>query len=251
MKRRALIISNPGEEDDENYCNGVNLDVTNYTRFLTSGPGGFWPETIITHLHKPSRADVELAITKLGLCDYALVIFTGHGWFSTPMQTTILDLGSGEEIDFTELTQGPPKQTVILDCCRKKSPRMLLDEAIRANEAFRTAARRVNPNLCRRRYKEAIEQCDEALLVLYSCAAGELSGDDSRKGGIYSFNLLKVAETWAAGVELDPASDRKILSVVGAHNRARIEIERIGTRPQTPQIEKPRTGPYFPFCIVA
>jgi hypothetical protein len=167
------------------------------------------------------------------------------------METTVLDLGDDEQIDFSELTRGSSRQTLILDCCRKRSPKMLLDEAVRAQEASEIAAERVDPRLCRRYYREAIEQCEDALVILYSCAEDELSGDDSGKGGVYSFNLLKMAESWAAEAEFDPATDVKLLSVVAAHNRARAEVIRIRNGRQTPQINKPRSYPYFPFCILA
>lgn len=42
MKRKMLIIANPGERDAENYCEGVNQDVTRYHRFFTSIQGGAW-----------------------------------------------------------------------------------------------------------------------------------------------------------------------------------------------------------------
>lgn len=36
MKRKMLIIANPGERDAENYCEGVNQDVTRYASVRAS-----------------------------------------------------------------------------------------------------------------------------------------------------------------------------------------------------------------------
>lgn len=41
MKRKMLIIANPGERDAENYCEGVNQDVTRISAFHIV-QGGAW-----------------------------------------------------------------------------------------------------------------------------------------------------------------------------------------------------------------
>jgi hypothetical protein len=88
-------------------------------------------------------------------------------------------------------------------------------------------------------------------VVLYSCASGQLSEDDSQRGGVYSYNLIDCAEKWANNNETNTNFNFDIMSVVAAHNIAKSSVERIEGDNQTPQIEKPRSTPYFPFCIVA
>ena len=40
--KRALLITNPGEQGDENYCKGVYVDAANYRRLMLSPQGGVW-----------------------------------------------------------------------------------------------------------------------------------------------------------------------------------------------------------------
>ena len=42
MRRKMLIIANPGETGAENYCAGVHQDVVRYKTFFISNSGGAW-----------------------------------------------------------------------------------------------------------------------------------------------------------------------------------------------------------------
>jgi len=109
------------------------------------------------------------------------------------------------------------------------------------------AARRFDPDECRKYYDKRIEECGDALVVMYACSLGEKAGDDDQKGGYYSYNLLTASKEWAEASTLQAESD--ILSVVTAHREVERRLEGISGRRQTPHIEKPRTGPYHPFCV--
>ncbi|MCL6478698.1 MAG: caspase family protein [Peptococcaceae bacterium] len=135
MKRHALIISNPGELGAENYCEGVKIDVKNYISFLKSPLGGTWYDSEITHLDRPSRANVHNAITNISLCDYTFIVFCGHGYFSASKESTILELRKNEEIDSLDLRNGARKRTIILDCCRKIEKDIITETTIIAKFA--------------------------------------------------------------------------------------------------------------------
>ena len=47
MKKKILIISNPGAVGAENYCEGVKKDVENYKKYFTSPEGeiGIYPRS--------------------------------------------------------------------------------------------------------------------------------------------------------------------------------------------------------------
>ena len=47
MRKKILILSNPGREGAENYCEGVKRDVDNYKQFFLSPVGGNWYESEI------------------------------------------------------------------------------------------------------------------------------------------------------------------------------------------------------------
>jgi len=248
MERRALIISNPGVPGSKTYCEGVIKDVMNYKDFLASPIGGFWDVTSVEHLPCPTEADVKLVLAKMKPVDYSLIIFCGHGYYSSQTESTILELGKG---DFnSDLLRGVTrKQTIILDCCRVIAPRITLEDRIYASEI--TKSERFNGLSCRRYYNDKIEKCDPGILVLNACSIGEKAGDDSEKGGYYSYNLLKSARRWTEETVVDLSKNFKTLSVPETHDLAKGNVTTRSNGTQHPQVEKPRSEPYFPFAIMA
>jgi len=249
MTRRALIIANPGTKGEPKYCEGVNKDVTNYTNYLQSAIGGLWQPAEIVPMFQPSVVSVQSEVRRLGAFDYSTVIFVGHGWFSTSRDSTIIILKAGQEMDSLELRQGAKKRTIILDCCRMPHDEPLIVEH-RMN-ALANFSADLNPSDCRLYYDREIERCSEGVVVLYGCSIGEEGNDDSQRGGIYSYNLLREARNWAQNHNVDTTKSYGRHSVVVSHEAAKRAVESVPSRKQHPQIEKPRTDPYFPFCIVA
>ena len=247
MTRRALIISNPGEVGDEHYCEGANKDGTHYQRFLKADYGGLWYDHEIESLPRPTASSLRLALAKLRYIDYALVVFSGHGYYSSMYRSTILELRKGESIDSAELRNASPKQTIILDCCRVVYPPILVEE--RLIKAFAAKPER-DAERCRRVYDEQIARCGNSMVIAYSCAIDERAGDDSQKGGIYSFSLLDVCRRWAEEKTVGFPVKAEALSIVAGHILAAPVVTRLRAE-QHPQIEKDRSGAYFPFCVVA
>lgn len=248
MKRYGLIIANPGEVGRENYCEGVNLDVRNYADYLCSPVGGAWNRSEIKVLNKPSTQDVRIAIAQARLVDYAFVVFAGHGYYSAEKRSTMLHLKLGVEIDSAELRQGAKKQTVILDCCRKIERTQLLQKsaALTFAESVRSPLNAAN---CRASFDREIGNCADSLVVIHSCEINQTAGDDPVQGGYYSYNLIDCAKDWAS--HLSYSSNYHRQSIVKAHEPAAVQVSRLSGGRQTPQIEKPRSEPYFPFAIAA
>ena len=248
MKRQALLIANPGESGASNYCEGVNRDCDSYPLFLKAPFGGAWYGNEIEILRRPSAAEVRLALQKVKSADYGLVIFAGHGYYLQSRKTTMLELRKGEELDSMDLRAGAGKQTLILDCCRQ----IALETARKAvfAEAIQKRAD-IRFDECRRYYDAQIAKCPSGLAVLWACSVGETAGDDKARGGYYSFSLLDEAETWAKDNKVDISRNISILNVVGAHDFASAQVGRLSGGRQRPNIEKPRSDPYFPFGIVA
>src|ERR1700722_11765209 len=117
--RRALLIANPGESGDENYCKGVYVDVANYRQLLLSAVGGAWEAGEIQSLDRPTVGEVRMWVADFSRYDYAFIMFSGHGWFSSVDGDRVLILKKGEEIASKELLTGTKKRTVVLDCCQK------------------------------------------------------------------------------------------------------------------------------------
>ncbi len=249
MTRKALLIANPGEIGAENYCEGVNKDMDNYKTFLTSPLGGLWYTNEVDILHKPNKATVREAIQKLKGYDYSKIIFSGHGVYSSIHKSTILELNKSESIDSVELRNGSKKQTVILDCCRKVEKIIIHEFVERLMKA--AAITQLSPSECRRYYDSRIEECDIGLIVMYACSINETAGDDSSKGGYYSHSLISSATKWADSDSKDISKTIYYFSAIMAHDAASSNVQSLSGGRQKPVIEKPRSGPYFPFAIMA
>ncbi len=244
MSRRAVIFGYPGEPDQQNYCPGVELDIENYHQFLLSPNGGWWNEEEIEVLGiGPSLTSVRTAVEKLKTVDYGFVIFSGHGYYVKSRDTTVLEVRKNVELDAVELNTGSPKQTLLLDCCR-----VLIREVTLAEQFAKSAAAAsiVNGVRCRQEYDRRIGSCPKGRVVMYACNIDETAVDTGR-GGRYSLSVLSGARDWARTNSSNPG----ILSVVEAHALAYREVVRRSGGSQTPQIEKPRSEPYYPFAVDA
>jgi hypothetical protein len=248
MIRKALIIGNPGETGAQNYCEGVKQDLTNYPAFLKQPLGGAWESGEITVLLRPNVSDVKNALVGIKAANYAVVIFAGHGYYSTSHKSTLLELKRGEEIDSRDLCAGAGKQTVILDCCRKVAQAQIQKSFA---EAIVKRASILNRADCRKYYDDAISKCSSGLAVLWGCKVGEAANDDPQNGGYYSAGLLEAATEWAKNNNTDTSRHIDLYSIVGAHEAAVPLVSRQSGGRQNPVIEKPRSDPYFPFAIIA
>lgn len=241
MTRRALIISNPGEIGAENYCEGVKKDVINYKTFLMSPQGGYWYNNEIVCLEKPSKAVLKSYMDSLRDINYTMIIFCGHGY--SYKEETVIELQKDMDLYAYSLKSGAKKRTIILDCCRVNAE--TIDESIIHEFSAKIEKRAMDGMTARKYYDDLIEQCHDGIVVTYACDLDETAGDDSRKGGYYSYSLLKNARLWSE----QPHFYRASKSIVSVHEcAAKITREKSGYL-QNPQIEKPRITPYFPFVV--
>jgi hypothetical protein len=249
MNRKALIIGNPGIPGAENYCLGVEKDIENYSNYMRSPLGGLWQPHEITILRQPSELLTKMHIGFLSSVDYSMAIFCGHACHSNADDSTIVELKPGIEMDSIELRKGASRHTLILDCCRQIVPPQMLTEDVLAKAL--KAAPSINPAECRKYYDIAINQCPRGLAVLFACSIRETAGDSATQGGHYSYSLLSAADVWSREHRVDTTKECGLLSVVGAHDLAVPRVDRLSGGRQTPTIEKARSGPYFPFGIIA
>ena len=237
-----LIIANPGERDAENYCKGVNQDVTRYQRFFTSIQGGAWKTDEIKTLIRPEPREVDLALSELKSADYSMVIFCGHG-YSRKNETTMVELYKDCDYDPNNFKQGAERHTVILDCCRAVyepvTESVLNHYELRASSDHSPALQHA-----RAVFDDAVRRCPPGFAVLYACSLGETAGDNEETGGVYSHALrsaaLQLSET---------LSGSETASVVRVHNDAAQAVRHETGDHQNPTITKPRSEPYFPFCV--
>ena len=99
----------------------------------------------------------------------------------------------------------------------------------------------------RRYYDEQLLKCPRGLVVMQACDIDETAGDDEKKGGYYSYSLIACAEDWE---NQQNGYVEKCMSVVACHNGARSRVQSLSGGNQNPQIEKPRSMPYYPFAVI-
>lgn len=253
VTRRALIISNPGEEGAKNYCKGVFVDVENYLKYLQTPQGGWWSRNKIDLLHRPTRTRLRDAVSQLESFDYSYVAFSGHGWHSSVENATVLTLRSGEEVAYHELLKGASKRTLVLDCCREKYHEPITEGRRDQHTLASLMQRRVpDPGRCREEFLNQINKALRGVVVINSCAIDETAGDSDMLGGRYTAGLFTTALQWAeAQSRATFQTEPDVLSIVECHEGA-AEYTRIRSgRTQNPTIEKSRSGPYFPLAVFA
>ncbi len=258
MKRKVLIIINPGVVGDEHYCKGVYVDRDNYKAYFMSSIGGYWNESEIIIREKPSRGTVLLDLVSMSDCDYSIVIFCGHGYYSERTMSNMLILNDENQVlDSDKIKQGCTKRLIILDCCRDILPEYAIEseelrKAIRLFDSV--SGKRLRPERCKRIYNEWIHNnCPNQIIVGLGCAIDESCGDSSR-GGYYSLSLLKAARQ--IGDDMFENADLmgggyEVSSFVRCHNGSKELVAKISGNKQNPDIEKPRSGNYLPFVVVA
>ena len=240
MKKKILIIANPGESGTENYCEGVLKDVENYKKYFMSPVGGSWYSSEIECLKTPNKYSVSTKLNEMKYLDFSIIIFTGHGYSQN--EETFVELNSEEGMSVTAFKENGKKRLVIVDCCRKEwFPVSELNEAY----FFHREKSFFELKNTREIYEDYIRAADVMNIVMYGCDLGETSGDDSKKGGFYSSSLLKICTEFA---ETNKELKKYCLTAPLAHERAKVLVKRLKID-QNPQIEKPRMGKYLPIAV--
>jgi Caspase domain len=250
ITRRALLIANPGETGQENYCKGVYVDVRNFRRLLISPHGGAWNDEIeIKTLNRPTKQELARELIHCDLADYSFILFSGHGCFSEELQEPVLELQANVAVPLSKLLEPGTKRTVILDCCQKIQ-RTELQEAVNFSRAAMEAAQRREPDraACRRLFDEHINAASTSAVIPQSCSIDEYSTADDTRGSRYAASLVQVADQWASAQAQSWQSGGSC-SIVAAHIQAAEMTIRLGAGDQNPTISKAKTGPYFPFAV--
>lgn len=238
MIRSALIIGSP---DDQ--IQGVYDDMRNYRQFFESASGGSWYPHEITTLECPSSSQVKEHLANMKRADYSIVIFAGHGYYSSARRCTMLELRKNDHIEDYALKVGSPKHTLVIDACRV----VVHDKILKATmESFVSRSDTSGAAASRQQFESAVRASAFGLATMYSCSLNETAGDIAGTGGRYSSSLLETSKEWAASSPRDG-----VLSVSDAHDRAvGPTVLHSGGR-QNPTGEFPRSIPRFPFAVKA
>ncbi|RYE58603.1 MAG: hypothetical protein EOP48_03170 [Sphingobacteriales bacterium] len=258
MKRKVLIIINPGEDPKaDNYCRGVYVDRDNYIRYFRSPGGGYYGDHEIEVLERPSVFLLNVTLVLLESYEFSIVIFCGHGFYSSKSSSNILELKEGHTFDSLRFKDNVAKRIIILDSCRQVHDEYLNESEIKKAMFSAEALGReqvLDGEKCRRYYNKRITECDDQIISCFAADVDELANDSDSFGGYYSSNLLKSADKIIATKlkTVNLTTHYHISSVFGPHTNASQEVKTLSGGKQNPVIEKPRlSGNLLPFLVVA
>lgn len=219
IKRIALLIAY--QEKAATYSSsakGMQCDAENYKKFLKSPCGGAWYDSEIILKLSPSKQELLQLINNFAIGkDYAIIGFFGHGSYSECDDDIMLQINPTEQISALALRNRAPKALIVLDCCRAIPAREVIEEGV---EHFASQRKFLDIIACQEYYEKCIMRADKGNTVLYACSPYEKSFGDAH-GGIYTRNLLRVAEQWEENIARNVQSIEKyFLSVVEAHIEA-------------------------------
>mgnify|MGYP002784891773 CR=1 FL=1 len=211
MKRRALLID-AGRAAPDDIIDGCRVDVEQMKAWLMSKAGGAWDEDEICWLHNQPLAKIEQGKRWADAAEFAFVAFSGHGHINEVdgkrHQAVIVD--GCQEIDFAKLKPSTAKSIVICDACRKvhvKAPiRLSIMESVQ--KYARAAAKRFSREDYKREYLRLLTEGD-GRYTMYSCSAGQFSGEDEENGGRFTSSLMSCASIWYTDIA-GPREDLRI-----------------------------------------
>jgi len=199
MSRFAILIAAPILKDHRPLP-GTEVDVVNLRNWLLSDQGGAWEPHEIVMFSNPSLIDLKPHLARQRGCDYAFTAFAGHGYMVNTDyggHDTKLCLRDKVDISTKELNPGNRRCTILADCCRG----LITDIPLDLIEAFSIRTKSASQFDERARYRalfdSAIMGAEEGATYLYSCDKGQTAADNDKKGGLFTFNLVKAGREWA------------------------------------------------------
>lgn len=134
INRHLVLISNPGNPNDENYTKTTEEAIGRWEAFFRSPIGGNWKSEEITRFGEENSIDPEglkrlLIPLNTVQCQYSMIVFCGHGCCTADDEDAIqLPIPTKENNNLLPVEDllggGLPfiRRTVILDACRSFIP---------------------------------------------------------------------------------------------------------------------------------
>lgn len=251
MKRRAIIIE-AANLKGQDPLPGAEVDLKNYQRYLCSIEGGYWYQSEITPLSKPSKQMLLGEIRKAEReAEYLFVAFSGHGYtkhanpylFPQPTvnQLTMLCINDTEEIALSEINPAI-KNFIIADSCRTIER---LEKAYAAFADFVSeAALSDRERYARMLFDNAVINAESGQIIAYSCGINESAGEDKNRGGYFSAAMME------AGMGLASGGTQRSISASETFEQARVIVKRQAAQ-QNPEYSAGRRYRHFPFAVKA
>lgn len=269
MNRRLVIVSNSGK--DKNLA-GINQDVANYVNFFRKPEGGLWDFTEggdadcfdTNSIDADEYLDYLSCISENETIDFWVLVFAGHGG-SDPDKVDVLEIcpeqkGVNSDCSFREIRQAigrKARAVLITDCCRVLISKY--QEGGRISESLFSATTLESDEYaenCLNLYNSHFMKVPEGtMFIAQSCSYGESAGGSSR-GGLYSYQLLKQAESIIKSQKEHynkPDYPGTVFSLSYVHALASPMVINLAANKgneQHPEYSAPRCN-QPPFCVIA
>lgn len=248
MIRRAILIE-AANIKGSGYIPGAEADVQNYQKYLTSKVGGFWYDTELVILSKPSRTRILAEIAKAEKeAGYLFLSFSGHGYMKrqpantfpvrTEKERTMLCINDTEELSLGEINPRI-KNFVIVDSCRG------LEKIEEAEEMLKSAMNRMmqfSESMARSLFDNAVNAAEAGQILAYSCSVNEAAGEDKNKGGYFSAAMME------CGIAIAKSGNQRAITTDEVYACAFKEVKRLAAM-QNPEYSPGRRMRHFPFAV--
>ncbi len=228
---------------------GVSADHRAYRYYLQSDTGGAWrSDEIIPVRQTIAAADLEEILALGATFDYALVVFTGHGFVGLENGVTYCCINDSESIPCGSLETGATRQLTIIDGCRlttSLAPYRQVGKTV-IGEAHDEARARRYRAACRAAYDELVARAPVGTGFIYACSPDTAAGD-TRAGGLFSSSLIEVASDWASSIGSETGEVTDWLSVGDAFTATTDTMAALRL-PQTP-VEELGDAAALPFAV--
>jgi hypothetical protein len=239
MVRKALIIYMTNSPSGK--LGGPAFDYKNLCSFLTSDLGGNWYQNEITSLENPEKSQVIDEIFNMSRCDYALVVFSGHGELEEETDIQYIELMNCS-IPIKELTVNCKRQTIIIDACRHF---FSFRERLFNKKHHQFSLNKSNLKTVSTRdiFDNSLSKAEEGLTILYSASENE-TALDTDNGTAYISSLIESAQEWEISY-----GNENIFSVKDAHKNADKYLHFYFETIQKPKMNYEKRLRYFPFAV--
>lgn len=250
MKRCLILMGNDGVRNTSSYLPGVSKDIERYEAFFRSDFGGAWEDDEIDTQNYGWTAERLLNTLwsrRLDRLDYALIVFAGHGYAERGGEI-YFELSPGSEVALSTIKTWLPNQKMLMiaDSCQGYLDEPLSKSLTESIRTFSAGGRiRDSRNTMRDRYNMFIESMHGREKAFASAVSLGECANDTSKGGLYSRNLLDLAE-----LAIERVPGPAIIPMDIIHSDARQRVTRITRYEQNPNLTLDRGYNYPPFLVL-
>lgn len=190
MNKKVLIIGSP--LSGRNFLVGVEDDVQNFHRYVTSSIGGVYDnQNEITYLQHPSAITLSTVLKSLEYADILTIYFSGHGFRKNNEDYIFLN-DNNEVFPVKLLLVNTKRLLVFIDACRTPIDTRGYGDVISGlGYHFPTD----NSELAKKLYCSYINQSPLGGVIVFAASENQPS-IDTESGGVYTKSLMTALHNW-------------------------------------------------------